>query len=130
MLLNRAYEAEGRRFGEPEFGDGSDAFWVDFREHSDRRDVNCHERLIMIHRAALANRIREKDVGLNDLFLLCFAIMIVHKLPDYFLVEWFVSNFVPNNAMMPGFACVRANLEAPVIHSRRFSIELLEERAE
>jgi hypothetical protein len=108
--------------------------------HSNPIDTlyDCHECLLMIHRGALANKVGEPEVSpeetaeilsFDDLFSLFFAVMVVSELPDFFYVGWFVMNFVPKDAIATGFEYVLANLEALVIHSRKFSVEALLGRA-
>jgi hypothetical protein len=93
MLLNRTSEAEGRRFGGAGvlgtavmlFGSILESIPIDPRD-------DVHECLIMIHRRAVANRMGEKDVGLGDLFSLCFAVMTVSELTSYCMTlmsRWF-----------------------------------------
>jgi hypothetical protein len=92
----------------------------------------CHKCLMTIHKGALTYRlgIPEEQIdesgeilSFDDLFSLFFAVMLVSELPDFFHLCWFLTNFVPKNALTPSFEYVLANLEALMIHSRKFRLQ-------
>jgi hypothetical protein len=91
----------------------------------------CHKCLMAIHKGALSQRLRIPEsqieetgeiLSFDDLFSLFFAVMLVSELPDFFHLCWFLTNFVPKNAVTPSFEYVLANLEALMIHSRKFQL--------
>jgi hypothetical protein len=97
----------------------------------------CHRCVLAIHRAAIHNKIPDAtedldDTGellsFDDLFSLFFAVMLVSGVPDFFHFCWFVTSFVPKNAVTPAFEYVLANLEALMIHARKFKVDALKER--
>jgi hypothetical protein len=91
----------------------------------------CHKCLMAIHKGALSYKLGIPEaqideageiLSFDDLFSLFFAVMLVSDLPDVFHLCWFLTNFVPKNAVTPSFEYVLANLEALMIHSRNFQI--------
>jgi hypothetical protein len=124
--------------GDPKFRKAAEILFESIF-HSNPIDVlhDCHKCVLAIHQAALQNKMGDaaddlEDTGellsFDDLFSLFFAVMLVSGVPDFFHLCWFVANFVPKNAVTPAFEYVLANMEALMIHARKFKLEALNER--
>jgi hypothetical protein len=98
-----------------------------------------HRCLLAIHKGGLIATLGEEAangedadelLSVDDLFSLFFAVMLISDVPDFFYLCWFVMNFVPKNAVTPALEYVMANIEALMIHARKFKVESLQEKLE